>query len=487
MISMSKLISTSIFSKRKKQNYEMIEKNASKRDYWIARNNYFYDQEKRYLKYLIPEGLSVLDMGCGTGDLLDSLKPSYGLGIDFSPTMIKIAREKYNKYYFYNEDVENANFIKTIQKKFDVILLSDTIGYLDDCQEFLESIHHLCHENTRIIIAYHSKLWEPILRIAEILGRKMPNPQLNWLSAEDIANFFTLAGFDVIKKDWRLLLPIRLIGLGSIINNYLAPWPFIRRACLRHYVVARSLSKFDDKKSPSATVLIPCRNEKGNIEAAIKRLPEFCNDLEIIFIEGHSKDGTLEEIKRVIDKYPNKDIKLLVQDGKGKGDAVRKGFANSRGDILMILDADLTTPPECMPKFYKAIASGRGEFINGTRLIYPMEDEAMQFLNHIANKIFSWLFSWLLNQRYTDTLCGTKVVKKIHYESIAKNRAYFGDFDPFGDFDLIFGAAKLNLKVVEIPVYYASRKYGETQISRFIHGFLLIKMVIFAYKKLKII
>jgi glycosyltransferase involved in cell wall biosynthesis len=217
----------------------------------------------------------------------------------------------------------------------------------------------------------------------------------------------------------------------------------------------------------------------------VQRLPRFAEDMEILFVEGHSKDGTLEEINRVIAAYPQYDIKVMVQTGKGKGDAVRAGFGAARGDILMILDADLTAPPEWMPKFYQAIASGRGEFINGTRLVYPMEDEAMQFLNHIANRVFSWLFTWLLNQRFTDTLCGTKVLSRRHYEQIAANRVYFGEFDPFGDFDLIFGAAKLNLKVVEVPVAYASRKYGSTQISRFRHGVLLLRMVVFAFRKLK--
>ena len=239
--------------------------------------------------------------------------------------------------------------------------------------------------------------------------------------------------------------------------------------------------------SPSTTVLIPCRNEKGNIESAVKRLPDFCEDLEILYVEGNSQDGTLDEIRRVIAAYPNRDIKVLIQDGKGKGDAVRKGFDNARGDVLMILDADLTVPPEDLPKFYKAISSGKGEYINGTRLVYPMDDQAMRFLNFWANRTFSVLFTWLLNQRFTDTLCGTKVLTKKNYEKIVANRSYFGDFDPFGDFDLIFGATKLSLKVVEVPIRYAAREYGETQISRFRHGWLLLKMVFFAYKKLKIV
>jgi hypothetical protein len=370
--------------------------------------------------------------------------------------------------------------VASLEGPFDVIVLSDTIGSMEDCQATLESLHGLCTPDTRIVIAYYSRLWEPLLRAGEVLGQKMPIMQQNWLSTEDITALMRLADFEVIKREWRQLVPKWFFGLGSFVNSYIAPWPVI----LRNYVVARSRRALVPEKL-STTVLVPCRNERGNIEAAVTRLPRFCEDIEILFVEGHSKDGTLEEIRRVIAAYPQYDIKVMVQPGKGKGDAVRAGFAAARGDVLMILDADLTTPPEWMPKFYHAIASGKGEFANGSRLVYPMQDEAMQFLNHIANRVFSWLFTWLLNQRFTDTLCGTKVLKRTHYQHIAANRVYFGDFDPFGDFDLIFGAAKLNLKVVEIPVAYASRTYGSTQISRFRHGWLLLRMVVFAFRKLK--
>ena len=314
----------------------------------------------------------------------------------------------------------------------------------------------------------------------------MPSVEMNWLSTQDTMGFLYLSDFEPVKREWRQLIPYKLLGLGFIINKILGTLPLIRRLCLRNYIVARPIRDLG-LNNPSTTVLIPCRNEKGNIENAIKRLSDFCNDMEIIYVEGGSSDGTMAEIHRVIDKYPNKDIKALVQNGKGKGDAVRTGFEKARGDILMILDADLTVPPEDLPKFYNAIASGKGEYINGTRLVYPMHGQAMRFLNFWANRTFSVLFTWLLNQRLTDTLCGTKVITRENYIKIAKNRDYFGEFDPFGDFDLIFGASKLNLKIVEVPIRYDERKYGETQISRFSHGALLLKMVLFAYKKLKII
>lgn len=471
-------------AERKNAMCALFNRLASERDAWIARNAFFYADDRRYMRFLIPEGLRVLDIGCGTGDLLAALRPAHGVGLDFSERMVEVARQRHPEHEFVVGDIENPAVIEALPGPFDVIVINDTIGYFDDCQKVFQQLHRLCTPDTRLVIAYYSKLWEPLLRLAETLGGKMPQPEQSWMSTEDIKAMLDLSGFEVIKREWRQLLPKSLLGLGALVNRYLAPFPGIRGFCLRDYVVARP-PRAALTKPPSATVLVPCRNERGNIEAAIQRLPRFCDDLEVIYVEGHSQDGTYEECLRVKEAYPDWDIKVFKQPGKGKGDAVRKGFAEARGDVLMILDADLTVPPEDMPKFYDALAGGRGEFINGTRFVYPMEDGAMRFLNYWANRTFSLIFSWLLNQRFTDTLCGTKVLRKTDYDRIVANRAYFGDFDPFGDFDLIFGAAKLNLKIVEVPIRYAERRYGETQISRFRHGWLLLRMVLFAFRKLK--
>jgi glycosyltransferase involved in cell wall biosynthesis len=235
----------------------------------------------------------------------------------------------------------------------------------------------------------------------------------------------------------------------------------------------------------SVTIVVPARNERGNIENAIKRTPAFGTHQEFIFIEGNSSDNTYEEILRVQAAYPDKDIKAMRQTGKGKGNAVREAFDAATGDILMILDADLTVPPEELPKFYDALRYNKGEFINGCRLVYPMEKNAMRFLNLLGNKFFGWFFSYLLGQRLKDTLCGTKVLYKKDYQTIVDNRSYFGNFDPFGDFDLLFGAAKQNLKITEVIIRYKDREYGSTQISRFRHGVLLFEMSFFAARKIK--
>ena len=382
---------------------------ATERQHWIARNRAFYRDDRNYMKFLIPKGVRVLDLGCGNGDLLAELEPSYGLGIDISPAMIDRAKRLYPNLSFVVGDIEDETVIDGIDGPFDYIVLSDTIGMLDDIETALRRLQPLCGPDTRVIIAYYSQLWEPLLKVAEWVGLKMPQPPTNYLNTTDFLNILDLADFEPIKMDYRQLVPRRLLGLGTLINRFIAPMPGIRRLCLRTYVVARSLTA----KRPaqlSASIVIPCRNERGNIETAIKRLPAFGKAQEIVYVEGNSSDGTYEECLRVKEAYAaTHDIKVLKQDGRGKGDAVRKAFANASGDVLMILDADLTMPPEALPKFYAAIASGKADFVNGTRLVYPMDDEAMRPLNFVANRFFAGVFSYLVNQRFSDTLCGTKV------------------------------------------------------------------------------
>jgi SAM-dependent methyltransferase len=461
---------------------------ADELPFWRRRSRYFHDADAAYMRFLIPEGSRVLEIGCGDGDLLAALKPAYGVGVDLSPAMIDRARAKHPHLTFHVGDGEDPADMAGIDGIFDVIVLSDTIGYLDDCEECLTLLRRFAGPRTRLAVSYRSRLWEPALQLAERLKIKMPQGELNYLSSADIGNLLQLAGWEPVKREWRVLFPWSLFGLGGLINRWIAPLPLIRRLCLRNYMVGRpapTATEGQGEAPPSVTVLVPCRNERGNIESAVSRLPAFAPDIEVIYVEGHSVDGTYEECLRVRDAYPHLDIKVMRQPGKGKGDAVRAGFAAARGDILMILDADLTVPPETLPKFYRCVAAGRGEFVNGTRLVYPMESGAMRLLNYMANRAFAWVFSFLLNQRFTDTLCGTKVLWRSDYQRIADNRRYFGDFDPFGDFDLIFGAAKLNLKITELPVRYMDRTYGTTQISRFRHGFLLLRMVAFAWRKLK--
>lgn len=453
---------------------------AGERAYWQGRSSYYYDDQRHYLRFLIPEGVRVLEVGCGIGDQLAALKPSRGLGIDLSSAMIAEASRRHPEIEFRTGGLEALEPGET----FDVILLADVVGHLLDVEQTLRTIRRFCTSATRLVIAYYNFLWEPVLKLAERLRLKMPQQQQNWLSPSDVRNLLRLADYEVVKAESRLLCPKKIPLIAGWLNRFVAYLPGINRLCLTQYVVARMRGAYP-QRDYAASIVIPCRNERGNIESAITRLPQFGTRQEIIFVEGHSTDGTADEIRRVIAKYPEQDIQLLSQEGKGKGDAVRKGFARATGDILMILDADLTMPPEDLPKFYDAIASDKGEFINGSRLVYPMEQQAMRFLNLLGNKFFSMAFSWLLGERIKDTLCGTKVIFRKDYERISANRAYFGEFDPFGDFDLLFGASKLNLKIVEVPIRYQERTYGTTNISRFQHGWLLLKMTVYGFFRLK--
>ena len=448
---------------------------------WKRRNRFYHRSIEKYTSFIIPEGKRVMEVGCGTGDLLAATHPSYGVGIDFAPHFIELASKRYPDLIFKVDDVEELRLNDT----FDYIILSDLTNCIWDVQKAFHNLRKLCHAQTRIIISQYNFQWEPILRLGELLHMKQKQPAQNWFSNSDTRLLLELEGYQTIRIERKLLLPKYILILNTFFNTFLGNLPILNRLDLVNFIIARPVLSEDQQYSVS--IVVPARNERGNIENAIIRTPVFGTHQEFIFIEGHSSDNTYEEMLRVKEAFPEKDIKVFRQTGKGKGNAVREAFDAATGEILMILDADLTMPPEELPKFYDALRYNKGEFINGSRLVYPMDKNAMRLLNLIGNKFFGMFFTYLLGQRLKDTLCGTKVLYKRDYEQIIRNRHYFGDFDPFGDFDLIFGAAKLNLKIAEIIIRYRDREYGSTQISRFSHGWLLIKMCAFAAKKIKFI
>jgi 2-polyprenyl-3-methyl-5-hydroxy-6-metoxy-1,4-benzoquinol methylase len=458
---------------------DYFELTATKRDKWKRRNRFYQKTIEKQFAFIIPEGATVLELGCSTGDLLNAVKPHHGIGVDFSKTAIEIAKKKYPELEFYIADAIDFK----PETSIDYVIVSDLISSIWDVQAFFHNIRSYVNPRTKIIISSYNYLWEPTLNLGEFLRLKAKQPLQNWLSIKDIENVLHLECFEIVKIEKKLLFPKYIPLFNMIVNKFLANLPGINNLDLIQFITARPV--YSDPKEFSVTIVVPARNEKGNMENAIKRTPKFGSHQEFIFIEGNSSDGTYEEMLRVQQAYPEVDMKVMKQTGKGKGNAVREAFDVATCDILMILDADLTTPPEDMPKFYEALRNNKGEFINGCRLVYPMEGEAMRFLNYLGNKFFGWFFSFVLGQRLKDTLCGTKVLFRKDYEKIIANRHYFGDFDPFGDFDLLFGAAKLNLKITEVIVRYRDREYGSTQISRFSHGWLLIKMSMFAARKIK--
>ena len=368
---------------------------------------------------------------------------------------------------------------------FSYILAEGDIHRENCILTFLKNIHITCKADTRIIITYYSSLWKWPLAIATILGLRRKPTNENWVTHSDIDNFLLLADYEKIHLNHRILLPLYIPLLSNLVNKFLAPLPLFRNFCLVNILIARPINKKQELLSVS--IVVAARNEEGNLVELVNRLPKLSNDDELIIIEGNSTDNTWELVQSLSSRFPDKNIKVAQQEGKGKGDAVRKGFSIATKDIFMILDADMTVPPEDLQMFYDAISSQKGEYINGSRLVYPMEKRAMRFINMCGNKFFAIAFSFVLGQTLRDTLCGTKVLSRKNYQVLANNRNFFGDFDPFGDFDLIFGASRMSLKFVEIPIRYKERLYGETNISRWQHGFLLLRMLKFATKKIKFI
>jgi ubiquinone/menaquinone biosynthesis C-methylase UbiE len=458
---------------------------ARKMDTWKGMGVYYHKRITDIYKFLVSPGQKVLEIGCAQGDLLAALQPSEGVGVDFSGEMLKRAAQKYPDLQFVKADAHDP---QKLGSKFDIIILSDLVNDLWDVQAVFEQLKNLATPRTRIIINTYSRLWEQPLRWAERLGLSQPKLQQNWLTVEDITNLLYLANMEVISHWEEILWPLPTPFLDTIINQFIVKIKPFNALALTNFIIARPITVINSNgPEPLVSVVIPARNEAGNIRQIVARVPEMGRGTELVFVEGHSNDNTYEAIESEIARIPEARWKLFRQTGKGKGDAVQFGFTKAEGEIFIILDADLTVPPEDLPRFYEALRSGRGEFVNGVRLVYPMDDNAMRFFNLVGNKFFSIVFSWLLGQSIKDTLCGTKALWKDDYEKLSKNRAYFGNFDPFGDFDLLFGAAKLNLKIIDLPIRYRERVYGTTNIERWTQGWLLLKMVIFAARRIKFI
>jgi SAM-dependent methyltransferase len=455
---------------------------------WRNKNLYYYRDLEKFHCFVVQPNSSVFEIGSGLGYLLDAVQPSNSLGIDRDVQLVQIAQQKFSHLTFQIEDIEQFQ----PNQVFDYVLISNMLSCLQDAQTVLKNIRTSCHSSTRVVITFHNPAWEPILNFATAIGQRMVLPPLNWLSFEDVKNLLELSDFETVTHGKRLLFPKQVFLLSWFLNRIVAALPGFNQACLTEYIIARSRTHLIKQKNHLQTmtcsVIIPARNEAGNIENCILRMPRLGNHTEVIFIEGHSSDGTWQEIQKVQAQYSERwDIKISQQLGKGKGDAVRQGFEIATGDVLIILDADLTVKPEDLVHFFDAIASEHCELANGCRLIYPMTLEAMPWLNRIANRFFAWILSYVLGTRIKDSLCGTKAISKENYQRIAANRSYFGDFDPFGDFDLLLGAAKLGLKITDIPVRYLPRLYGKSNISHFKEGLILLKMCLYAAKKIKFI
>jgi SAM-dependent methyltransferase len=439
---------------------------------------------------LVPADATVLEVGCGEGELLAALPNARRMGLDYLPELVERARGRHPELAFEVGDITapTDDRLGPPPETWEAIVCDRLCHSVLDIRALLAGMKRRLAPDGRIYLTAFNALWEVPVRLAELAGWKRPAPTANWLSDADFRNLFDITGLEVVRQEDRLLLPAEVPGLSTAFNRYLVRAPAAQHVSLYRIYVLRDRGDVPASRQASVSVIVPARNEAGNVPAAVARTPVMGSGTELVFVEGHSSDGTWAAIEEAVRGYagPLK-LKALQQTGKGKGDAVRLGFQEATGDILMILDADLTVPPEDLPGFYRVLADGRADFVQGTRLVYPMEPGAMRFFNKLGNIAFSQLFTYLLQQPIRDTLCGTKVLWRKDYERIAAARAYFGDFDPFGDFDLIFGAARLGLKIAEIPVRYRDRTYGETNIQRWKHGVLLLKMSAVAARKIKFV
>lgn len=452
---------------------------CAEEDRWLAKTSGYHDLVRSTARSLVPAGQEVLEIGSGRGDLLAALEPSRGVGLDVSPAMVEAARKRHPGLEFVNAPGEHAG---DLGGPFDYVLLSDTVAYVDDLQALFHTIASMCHSRSRLIASSYSNLWRPILSVLSLLGLRPRRPVRNWVAPSDLVNLMELAGFQVTAQRAEILAPIKAGLLSRFINGYVARLPGLRALTVSYWIVARPLPT--ERKELGVSVIVPCRNEAGSISDLADRIPEMGTGTEIIFVEGGSSDDTWARIEQAIADRPERNLKLHAQSESGKWNAVQEGFAAASNEILMILDGDMTVPPEELSKFYEAVASGHGELINGSRTVYGMEPGAMRFLNMVGNKAFAAVLSVILGQYVKDTLCGTKVLHSDDWRRISERSHEFDAEDPFGDFEILMGGALLGLKIANLPIRYRARVYGDTNIRRFSAGVSLARLAAAGYRRL---
>lgn len=443
-------------------------------DYYKKKNGYYHTQIKKFYKQIIPEGSSVLEVGCATGDLLDYLKPSYGLGIDISRNMIEEAKRKHPGLDLVHGEISSI----FARSDFDFIILSNLLDYIDDIYTFFVSLKRWMGEYTKLIINHNNPLWAPLIRIGAKFWLRTADAKRNFVTLRDACNLLEVLDFDISEKGFRLILPIYIPVVSHLVNKLFPRLYGINNFSSLQYIICRKRQLASKKKQLSCTVVIPCHNEEQNLVECVRRVSSPGSFTEIIIVDDGSIDNTFQIAKQISEQDPRVRA-IRLEKNLGKGNAVKVGFDNARGDVLIILDADMTVAPEDIPKFFNTIADGAAEFVNGTRMIYPMEKKAMKFLNFFGNKMFGVITSIILGQRNTDVLCGTKALLKRHYKYIKIEDCKWGDFD------LLYGAAKLKLKLVEMPVHYKKRVSGSSKMKAIKHGIGMIRSCFLMFWKLE--
>lgn len=444
----------------------------------------FHRQLLSIHRHHIPEDSRVLEWGCGAGELLLGLQASCGLGIDISPRMIARARVAGGENLEFR--VGDLHEVK-VEEEFDFIILNYLTGYLQDLQDCFSRLLHSAHARTRLHITSLNTPWLFPLVLAQKVGVVMKQPPSNWLSRLDLNNLLELAGWEVVHWKAEQLFPFDTPLLNSLFNRFMVKLPLFRHFGITIHIIARPRTKpVAPSRGFRCSVIVPARNEAGNIAPALRRIPSMGAGTEVVFVEGGSTDDTWQTIQKEMARYNGPlTVRAIQQSKLGKWNAVKEGFAAATGDVLVIQDGDLTAPPEDLPKFFDAISSGAVEFANGSRLVYPMESQAMQFLNVLGNHFFARALSFVIGQPIKDSLCGTKMLLRDDYERAMKRLRNLEEFDPFGDFNLLFGSALCDLRIRDIPVRYRDRSYGATNISRFRHGVLLLRMTVFGLRVIR--
>lgn len=438
---------------------------AADYDAYLNKNAYYHYQINSFIASVITPKSSVLEIGSATGALVSALANVQYLGIDFSPKMVEAAAGKFPGVKFLCSGLSGLRE----EKKYDFCVMSNLLDYLPDIWTELELLKKFMHQDSKLIITTSNPLWEPVLRMAAQFRLKTPDGPRNFITNNDIMNFLQLLDYEVIEYGYRIFLPKGIPAVSAVINKIIPLIPGFRNLCAMQFIIARVKPEKTMRKRLSCSVIIPCHNEADTIENCLSRVPAIGSSTEVIVVDDGSSDATALKVRGFTSTHTK--VRLIsYPKNKGKGFAVKTGFDAATGDVLMILDADMAVEPEELPRFFELLEDGRAEFVNGTRMIYPRENESMKLLNFIGNKFFGIILSLIMGQRNTDTLCGTKALRKKHYLNMK-----LGDC-PWGDFDLLFGAAKLRLKMVELPVHYKKRFAGQSKMKPFKHGWQLLKM-----------
>jgi SAM-dependent methyltransferase len=443
-------------------------------DAWRSRNRFYHDHVKELVVGAVVPGRPVLDIGCGTGDVLATVRPSPGLGLNVADRLTQLAREKYPKLKF---ETFGADAV-VVPDGFrpDYVISVNLLDHTYDFVELLASLHQCVTERTLIVITSSNPLWAPLLRLASRLGRRAPEWTRNFITNRDIASILKVLGFDVVEAGLALPVPARVPLLATALNAVLPELPLVRYVSSTQYIAARPRIR---REELSVSVVVPCHNEECNVAACAQRVPDMGAGTELIFVDDGSTDGTRAAVLAAMARDPR--VRLVACDiNRGKANAVRAGFDAARNDVLMILDADMTVAPEDLPKFLAPLQTGTADFVNGTRLVYPMEGQAMPTVNFVGNKAFCLLVSWVLRQRVSDTLCGTKALLRRDYESMPLSGR-----DRWGDFDLLFGAARQKLRILEIPIHYRERVAGESKMNVRRDGPLFLRACLAGWRMLR--